>query len=138
MSPLHDPFRKTRTAAGYLIVNSDGDAGRYLWVRRLFSALQACDRALVTGDPKPDDAIAEVLTAAADLVGRAWLTANTDNPDVRRLTTALHNGWRDYRDQDAYHSTATSPHPIPAVTESDVAGLDELLSRVLWTRYRPP
>jgi hypothetical protein len=63
---MTDPFRKTRTAAGYLLLNGDGDASRYVRVRRLFSALQDRDRAMATGDRKPDDAIADVLAATAD------------------------------------------------------------------------
>lgn len=139
---MNDPFRKTRTAAGYLLLHGDGDATRYARVRRLFSALQDCDRALATGDRKPDDAIADVLVAAADMAGREWLAAHDADPDVQRLTTALRGGWRAAAGHlaDAY-AVPNGAHAVAGVAEPtapDLADLDALLSRVLWTRYGPP
>ena len=133
---MNDPFRKTRTAAGYLILHSDGDAARYLKIRGLFSALQAGDRALATGDPKPGDAIADVLMATAELVGRTWLRANTGDPDVRRLDAALQEGRLDQR--DAYRDFADAAQATVSLAERDIGELDDLLSRVLWARYGPP
>jgi hypothetical protein len=140
---MTDPFRKTRTAAGYLLLQGNGDATRYERVRRLFTALQACDRALATGDRKPADAIADVLLATADMAGRDWLAANATDPDVRRLRRALCAGRLDGADhvRDAYHGGPNSRHAAVGRTEPAapaVAELDELLSRVLWARYGPP
>jgi hypothetical protein len=144
VSLLRDPFPKTRTAASYLILNGDGDATRYLKVRSLFGALQTCDRALALGNPSPDDAVAELLAATADLTGRAWLDANTNDPDVLRLVKVLRNGPPEDSPvpHDAAAAAAKTPHlsataqpeqPLP-----DIAELDELLSRLLWMRYGPP
>ena len=141
---MTDPFRKTRTAAGYLLLNGDGDATRYVRVRRLFSALQDCDRAMATGDRKPDDAIADVLAATADMADHYWLDANAADPDVRRLNAALRNGWRGApgRLRDAFHGGGPDARqPAVGFTEPaapETAELDELLSRVLWARYGPP
>jgi hypothetical protein len=127
----------TGAAAGYLMVRCDGDLARHLRVCRMFSALQARDRALATGDPKLGDSIADLLTATADLAGRAWPAANTDDPDLRRLTAALRDGWRATSSHHhVYHGQ--TPPATADIAHTGITELDELLSRVLWSRYRPP
>jgi hypothetical protein len=54
-----------------------------------------------------------VLTVR-ELAGPAWLSANTDDPDIAAFT--------------ALADTPTAPPP---------ADLDEMLARVLWARFTP-
>ena len=55
------------------------------------------------------------MLAARDLAGPSWLAAASDDPDIAAFT--------------ALQATPAPPSP---------AGLDAIISRVLWARFPPP
>ena len=61
------------------------------------------------------DAAGLRVLAARDLAGPSWLAAASDDPDIAAFT--------------ALQATPAPPSP---------AGLDEIISRVLWARFPPP
>jgi hypothetical protein len=57
----------------------------------------------------------DLVLAVRDLAGPAWLQAACDDPDIAAFT--------------ALQAAPVPPSP---------AGLDEIISRVLWARFTPP
>lgn len=111
-------FPKTRAAAGYAASQGHGALTRgraAMLVRRLRSCETALDRAGGRIPPADSGPLRDLVLAARDLAGRAWLAARADDPDVAAFT--------------ALESEPVSPAP---------ADLDEVVSRVLWARFAPP
>jgi hypothetical protein len=112
------PLKKTETAAAYI-----GRTARSPLIREHAADVQ---RAIAVCRAAGDAADAEaalrgLLETVAECAGRAWLKANSDDPDVARFT-ALMDG-----------SAGTSP-----AAAAPVAGeLDELLAAVLWAAHGP-
>jgi len=110
-------FPKTRAAAGYA-----ASQGRSILARGraavLVRRLRACEAALDAAGgyllPAASGPLRDLVLAARDLAGPAWLAASADDPDVAAFT--------------ALESTPAPPAP---------ADLDEVLSRVLWARFAP-
>jgi hypothetical protein len=110
-------FPKTRAAARYAARHGPGDLARAR-AAVLLAKLSACETALADGDavaPVVHSLLREVILAAGHLAGPAWLAASGDDPDIAAFTVLQ----------------AT---PVPP----DTAELDEIISRVLWTRFPPP
>ena len=110
-------FPKTRAAAGYAASQERSILARgraAVLVRRL----RACEAALDAAGgyllPAASGPLRDLVLAARDLAGPAWLAASADDPDVAAFT--------------ALESTPAPPAP---------ADLDEVLSRVLWARFAP-
>jgi hypothetical protein len=110
-------FPKTRAAAGYAASQERSVLARgraAVLIRRV----QACETALdAAGGDVPLAArgqLRDLVLAARDLAGPAWLAASADDPDVEAFTIL---------------ESAPAP-PAPA-------DLDEVLSRVLWARFAP-
>lgn len=110
-------FPKTRAAAGYAASRERSTLARgraAVLIRRL----QACETALDGADghlpPVASGPLRDLVLAARDLAGPAWLAASADDPDVAAFT--------------ALESSPAPPAP---------ADLDEVLSRVLWARFAP-
>lgn len=110
-------FPKTQAAAGYAASQERSilACGRAaVLVRRL----RACEAALDAAGgylwPAASGPLRDLVLAARDLAGPAWLAASADDPDVAAFT--------------ALESTPAPPAP---------ADLDEVLSRVLWARFAP-
>ena len=110
-------FPKTQAAAGYAASQERSVLARgraAVLIRRL----QACETALDTAGghtpPPASGPLRDLVLAARDLVGPAWLAASADDPDI-----------------EAFTILESSPAP-PAL-----ADLDEVLSRVLWARFAP-
>jgi anti-sigma B factor antagonist len=124
--------RQAAAAGGSLHVVS----GRYQ-VRRVF-ALTGLDRQIplartlagaLAGLPADPDTgrarnnpaaalhglLRDLVLAARDLAGPSWLAAASDDPDIAAFT--------------ALQAAPAPPSP---------AGLDEIISRVLWARFPPP
>ncbi len=62
-----------------------------------------------------------LLTAVAECAGSNWLKANTDDPDVARLTALLES----------------AAEPIPAGGFPEPGDLDDVLAAVLWAAHGP-
>jgi len=110
-------FPKTQAAAGYAASQERSILARgraAVLVRRL----RACEAALDAAGgyllPAASGPLRDLVLAARDLAGPAWLAASADDPDVAAFT--------------ALESTPAPPAP---------ADLDEVLSRVLWARFAP-
>lgn len=110
-------FPKTLAAAGYAAEHARGALahGRAgLLVRRLRACETVLDQANGQNLPAASGPLRDVVLAARDLVGPAWLDASADDPDVAAFT-------------------ALESAPAPPAS----ADLDEIVSRVLWARFAP-
>jgi hypothetical protein len=110
-------FPKTRAAARYAARHGPGEPARAR-AAVLLAKLGACETALAGGDASPPvvcGLLREVMLAAGHLAGPAWLAASGDDPGIAAFT-----------------ALRAAPAP-PAAAE-----LDEIISRVLWTRFPPP
>ncbi len=110
-------FPKTRAAAGYAASRERSDLARgraAVLLRRLRACETALDTAGAQVPPAASGPLRDLVLAARDLAGPAWLAASADDPDVEAFTVL---------------ESAPAP-PAPA-------DLDEVLSRVLWARFAP-
>jgi hypothetical protein len=110
-------FAKTSAAADYICRHTRSDLSRQRALI-LTEKVSTCEAAL---DALPGDLPAaaqgllrDLVHAARELTGSAWLAANIDDPDIAAFT-----------DLD---STPSPPSPHD---------LDEILSRCLWARFGP-
>jgi hypothetical protein len=110
-------FPKTQAAAGYAASQERSDLARGR-AAVLIRQLRACDTALDAAGghvtPAASSPLRDLVLAVRDLAGPSWLAASADDPDVEAFTVL---------------ESAPAP-PAPA-------GLDEVLSRVLWARFAP-
>ena len=110
-------FPKTRAAAGYAASRERSALARGR-AAALLRRLRACETALDAAGghvtPAASGQLRDLVLAARDLAGPSWLAASADDPDVEAFTVL---------------ESAPAP-PAPA-------GLDEVLSRVLWARFAP-
>jgi hypothetical protein len=108
-------FPKTRAAAGYAARHGPGELTRAR-AAIVLARLDACEGLLPGGDGDVPAVLRGLLRdlalAARDLAGPAWLEAASDDPDIAAFT-------------------ALQATPAPA-------GLDEVVSRMLWARFGPP
>ena len=109
-------FPQTRAGAGYIARHARGDLARGR-AAVLLTALDACEDAPAGGDvPAVFHGVPrDLVLAARDLAGPAWLAATSDDPDTAAFT--------------ALQATPVPPSP---------AELDEIISRVLRARFAPP
>jgi hypothetical protein len=109
-------FPKTRAAARYAARHARGELARAR-AAVLTARLGACEN-IPADDAVPavfHGVLRDLVLAARDLAGPAWLEASGDDPDVAAFT--------------ALQATPVPPSP---------AELDEIISRVLWARFAPP
>lgn len=110
-------FPKTLAAAGYAASRERSPLARGR-AAALLRRMRACDTALDAAGghvtPAASTPLRDLVLAARDLAGPAWLAATADDPDVEAFTVL---------------ESAPAP-PAPA-------DLDEVLSGVLWTRFAP-
>jgi len=109
-------FTKTRSAADYISRHITSDLARSRALV-LLKRLRVCEAALTATDGDPSLAhslLRGLVLTVRELAGPAWLAANTDDPDIAAFT-------------------ALDDAPTPPSS----ADLDELLARVLWTRFAP-
>ena len=120
---------KTRTAAGYIARHLRG-APAGVRAAVLLTRLDACEAALAgvgagahahahahaDGEVPAvaHDLLRDLVLAARDLVGPAWLAADGEDPDIAAFA--------------ALRATPAPPAP---------AELDEIISRLLWFRFAP-
>lgn len=110
-------FPKTLAAAGYAADRNRGVLVRgraALLIRRLRACETALDQANGHILPEANGPLRDLVLAARDLAGLAWMDARADDPDVAAFT--------------ALESEPAPPAP---------ADLDEIVSRVLWARFAP-
>ncbi|HEY1702053.1 MAG TPA: hypothetical protein VGG75_20290 [Trebonia sp.] len=110
-------FPKTLAAAGYAAEQGRSVLARgraALLVRRLRACETALDQANGQILPAASGPLRDLVLAARDLAGPAWLDASADDPDVAAFT--------------GLESAPAPPAP---------ADLDEVVSRVLWARFAP-
>ena len=111
-------FPETRAAAGYAARHGPGELARAR-ATLLLARLDACEDFLPGGDGDVPAVLRgllrDLVLAARDLAGPAWLAATGDDPDIAAFT-------------------ALQAAPVPAAP----AELDEIISRVLWARFAPP
>jgi hypothetical protein len=109
-------FPQTRAAAGYIARHARGELARGR-AAVLLTALDACEDAPAGGDVPAvfHGVLRDLVLAARDLAGPAWLAAASDDPDIAAFT--------------ALQATPVPPSP---------AELDEIISRVLRARFAPP
>lgn len=110
-------FPKTRAAAGYAASHERSVLARgraAVLIRRLRACETALDGADGHSPPAASGPLRDLVLAARDLAGPAWLAVSADDPDVAAFTAL---------------ESAPAP-PVPA-------DLDEVLSRVLWARFAP-
>jgi len=77
-----NPFRRTRAIAEHTLREAKDDI-THLQLLSLFHALAACETALANAPGTLAERLDGLRSAAADLVGGAWLSANADHPAVR-------------------------------------------------------
>ncbi len=110
-------FPKTRAAAGYAARHARSELARAR-AAILLARLDACEDLLPGGDGDVPAALhgllRDLVLAARDLAGPAWLAAVGDDPGIAAFT--------------ALQATPAPPSP---------AELDEIISRVLWARFPP-
>lgn len=109
-------FPKTRAAAGYIARHVRGELTRGR-AAVLTARLDACEDVPAGGDVPAvfHGLLRDLVLAARDLAGPAWLAAASDDPDIAAFT--------------ALQAIPVPPSP---------AELDEIISRVLWARFAPP
>jgi hypothetical protein len=109
-------FPKTRAAAGYIAWHARGELTRGR-ATALTARLDACEDIPSGGDVPAvfHGLLRDLVLAARDLAGPAWLAAASDDPDIAAFT--------------ALQAILVPPSP---------AELDEIISRVLWARFAPP
>jgi hypothetical protein len=109
-------FPKTRAAAGYIARHAPGELARAR-AAVLTARLDACEDVPAAGDVPAvfHGLLRDLVLAARDLASPAWLDAASDDPDIAAFT--------------ALQASLVPPSP---------AGLDEIISRVLWARFAPP
>ena len=111
-------FPKTRAAAGYAARHARSELARAR-AAILLARLDACEDLLPGGDGDVPAVLhgllRDLVLAARDLAGPAWLAAVGDDPGIAAFT--------------ALQATPAPPSP---------AELDEIISRVLWARFPPP
>ena len=109
-------FPKTRAAAGYIARQARGELTRGR-AAALTARLDACEDIPAGGDVPAvfHGLLRDLVLAARDLAGPAWLAAASDDPDIAAFT--------------ALQAIPVPPSP---------AELDEIISRVLWARFAPP
>lgn len=111
-------FPKTRAAARYIARHAPGELTRAR-AAVLTAKLGAYEDNPADGDGDVPAALhgllRDLVLAARDLAGPAWLAATSDDPDIAAFT--------------ALQATPIPPSP---------AELDEIISRVLWARFAPP
>jgi len=109
-------FPQTRAGAGYIARHARGELARGR-AAVLLTALDACEDAPAGGDVPAvfHGVLRDLVLAARDLAGPAWLAATSDDPDIAAFT--------------ALQATPVPPSP---------AELDEIISRVLRARFAPP
>lgn len=118
-------FSKTRAAAEYVALHGRSEPSRAR-AGVLLARLATCKAALEDGNgssartgngPQPTvdpGTLRALVLAARDLVGRAWLKANADDPDVEAFV--------------AMCNEAVPP---------DAEEIDRTCSAVLWARFAP-
>jgi hypothetical protein len=109
-------FTKTRSAADYISRHTTSYLARSRALV-LVKRLGVCEAALAAEDGDPAVAyglLRGLVRTVRELAGPTWLSANTDDPDIAAFT-------------------ALDDAPTPPSS----AVLDELLARVLWTRFAP-
>jgi len=109
-------FPQTRAGAGYIARHARGELARGR-AAVLLTALDACEDVPAGGDVPAvfHGVLRDLVLAARDLAGPAWLAAASDDPDIAAFT--------------ALQATPVPPSP---------AELDEIISRVLRARFAPP
>ena len=108
-------FPKTRAAAGYAARHARGELTRGR-AAVLTARLDACEDIPAGHVPAVfHGLLRDLVLAARDLAGPAWLAAASDDPDIAAFT-------------------ALQAIPVPPST----AELDQIISRVLWARFAPP
>ena len=109
-------FPQTRAAAGYIARHARGELARGR-AAVLLTALDAGEDVPAGGDVPAvfHGVLRDLVLAARDLAGPAWLAAASDDPDIAAFT--------------ALQATPVPPSP---------AELDEIISRVLRARFAPP
>ena len=112
------PLMKTETAADYVQRHARNPLtrGHAADVQQAIAACRAAD--------DPVDAAAALtglLTAVAECAGSGWLKANTDDPDVARLTALLDS----------------AAEPASAGGFPQASDLDDMLAAVLWAAHGP-
>jgi hypothetical protein len=109
-------FPKTRAAARYAARHARSELARAR-AAVLLTRLGACQD-IPAGAAVPavfHGVLRDLVLAARDLAGPAWLAAASDDPDIAAFT--------------ALQATPAPPSP---------AELDEIIARVLWARFGPP
>ena len=112
------PLVKTETAADYVQQHARNPLTR----AHAADAQQAI--AVCRAADNPVDAAAALtglLAAVAECAGSSWLKANTDDPDVARLTALL----------------GSAAERAPACGFPDAGDLDDVLAAVLWAAHGP-
>jgi hypothetical protein len=109
-------FPKSRAAAGYIARHARGELARAR-AAVLLTRLDACEDVPAGGDVPAvlHGLLRDLVLAARDLAGPAWLAAASDDPDIAAFS--------------ALQATPVPPSP---------AELDDIISRVLWSRFAPP
>ena len=109
-------FPKTRAAARYAARHARSELARAR-AAVLLTRLGACADIPAGGEVPAvfHGLLRDLVLAARDLAGPAWLAAAGDDPDIAAFT--------------ALQATPVPPAP---------AELDEIISRVLWARFAPP
>lgn len=112
------PLVKTETAADYVGRNARSPLTRKhaADVQRAIAVCRAADDAAYA-----EAALGGLLEAVAECAGRAWLKANSDDPDVARFT-ALIGG---------------SIEASPGAAAPEASELDDLLAAVPWAAHGP-
>ena len=108
-------FPKTRAAARYAARHARSELARAR-AAVLLTRLGACEDIPAGGDVPAalHGVLRDLVLAARDLAGPAWLAAVGDDPGIAAFT--------------ALQATPAPPSP---------AELDEIISRVLWARFPP-
>ena len=109
-------FPKTRAAARYAARHARSELARAR-AAVLLTRLGACADIPAGGDVPAafHGVLRDLVLAARDLAGPAWLAAASDDPDIAAFT-------------------ALQATPVPPAA----AELGEIISRVLWARFPPP
>ena len=126
-------FPRTRAAAGYAARHGPGELARAR-ATLLLARLDACEDFLPDGDGDVPAArrglLRDLVLAARDLAGPAWLAATGDDPDIAAFT-GVDTG------TVAYSTVAYSPHrPASRSSRSVVSAVTEDLVQSRSVRSR--